>query len=56
MFNKHDKHNVLAMASVSYGGDKSGAAYLHEMTGFIKGGYGKKLVEHLLRRFKKVYG
>ena len=56
VFNKHDKRNVLAMASVSYNGDKSGAAYLHEMTGFIKGGYGKKLVEWLLQKFKKVYG
>jgi len=36
------------MASVSYNGDESGAAYLHEMTGFIKGGYGKKLVIWLL--------
>ena len=56
VFNKHDKRNVLAMASVSYNGDKSGAAYLHEMTGFIKGGYGKKLVMQLLQKFKKVYG
>ena len=56
VFNKHDKRNVLAMASVSYNGDESGAAYLHEMTGFIKGGYGKKLVMWLLQKFKKVYG
>lgn len=56
VFNKHDKRNVLAMASVSCKGDKSGAAYLHEMTGFIKGGYGKKLVSQLLQKFKKVYG
>ena len=55
-FNKHDKRNVLAMASVSFNGDESGAAYLHEMTGFIKGGYGKKLVMQLLQKFKKVYG
>ena len=56
VFNKHDKRNVLAMASVSYNGDESGAAYLHEMTGFIKGGYGKKLVMQILQKFKKVYG
>ena len=56
VFNKHDKRNVLAMASVSYNGDESGAAYLHEMTGFIKGGYGKKLVMWILQKFKKVYG
>ena len=55
-FNKHDKQNVLAMASMSLNGDESGAAYLHEMTGFIKGGYGKKLVMWLLQKFKKVYG
>ena len=56
VFNKHDKRNVLAMASVSFNGDESGAAYLHEMTGFIKGGYGKKLVMWLLQKFNKVYG
>ena len=56
VFNKHDKRNVLAMASVSYNGDESSAAYLHELTGFIKGGYGKKLVMWLLQKFKKVYG
>lgn len=56
IFNKHDKRNVLAMASVSYNGNESCAAYLHEMTGFIKGGYGKKLVMWLLQKFKKVYG
>lgn len=55
-FNKNDKRNVLAIASVSLNGDESGAAYLHEMTGFIKGGYGKKLVMWLLQKFKKVYG
>ena len=56
VFNRHDKRNVLAMASVSRNKDESGATYLHEMTGFIKGGYGKKLVEYLLHKFKKVYG
>ena len=56
VFNKHDRRNVLAMAAVSYNGDESGAAYLHEMSGFIKGGYGKKLVMWLLQKFKKVYG
>lgn len=56
VFNKHDKRNVLAMASVSYNGDESGAAYLHQMTGFIKGWYGKKLVMWILQKFKKVYG
>ena len=56
LFNKHDKRNVLALASIDYNDDPDGAAYLHEMTGFMKGGYGKKLVLKLMEEFKKIYG
>ena len=56
LFNKHDKRNVLALASIEYNNDPDGAAYLHEMTGFMKGGYGKKLVLKLMEEFKKIYG
>lgn len=56
VFNKHDKRNVLALASVNDHTGLDGVAYLHEMTGFIKGGYGKKLVTKLLEEFGKMYG
>ena len=51
LFNKHDKRNVFALASVDYNNDTGGAAYLHEMTGFMKGGYGKKLVLLLMNEY-----
>lgn len=49
LFNKHSRDNALALATVIEDAGPEDAAYVHEMTGFIKGaGYGRQLIEKLV--------
>ena len=52
-FSRYDSNNALALMTVIEG--YGPGTYLHEMTGFVKGG-GKQLVDAVISKYKAVWG